>query len=217
MDTTNFASGQVVTGFSYPLVALYSATAGEVSYSSLQDLARGVSITPNLVIANADNTLYLNNRASERGKPHFRSGTLNVNVDGLKVAAEKLVMGIPGSAKEDVTVGNSTTVEFTIYNDDQSIPYVGLGVVLQIQSNGNTFFIGFVYRKLQFAQFDVPATTEGQDIDWQTTSLSAAMFVDDTAKHAWKWFSEPLATELEAYNACSCVLGGSAVAALPSV
>jgi hypothetical protein len=108
-------------------------------------------------------------------------------------------------------------VNFTAYDDDQNIPYVGLSVNVQVQSNGIVYYIGFIYRKLQFNTFDVPATTEGQEIDWQTQSLSAQILTDDTAAHAWKWFSEPLATELAAYNACRAALGGSPVEALPIV
>lgn len=217
MDTSNFARGAVVTGFSFPQVALCSASQGTVTYTGVRDLARGVSISPNLTVANAGSALYLNNRASERGKPKFRSGTAQLGVDGLLVVSEKMIMGVPAGATQTVEVAENVDVEFYTYDDDQDIPYVGLGVIVQLQSNGTTFYVGFIYRKLQFEQFDVPATTEGQEIDWQTQSLNAAIFVDDTAKHAWKWFSEPLATELEAYNACRVALGGTAVEALPIV
>ena len=214
MDESKLASGQVVTGFSYPQVALYEASNGSVTHTGVRDLARGVSVTPQITVANGDNILYLNNRAAERGKPHFRTGTLQLGVDGLRVAAEKMIMGIPNTSKETVTVGQ-TAVNFNTYDDDQDIPYVSLGVVVQVQSNGNVYYIAFIYTKLQFNTFDVPATTEGQEIDWQTQSLTAQMFTDDTAKHSWKWFSDPLATELEAYNAVRVALGGTAVEALP--
>jgi len=216
MDESKLARGQVVTGFSFPQVALYSAENGVVTYTGVRDLARGVSVNPQITVANGDNILYLDNRAAERGKPHFRTGTLGLGVDGLRVASEKMLMGIPASANNPVTVG-SDTVNFTAYDDDQNVPYVGLSVIVQVQSNGIPYYIGFIYRKLQFNTFDVPATTEGQEIDWQTQSLSAQILTDDTAAHAWKWFSEPLATELAAYNACRAALGGSPVEALPIV
>ena len=216
MDELVLASGQVSIGFSYPQVALYSAANGVVTHSGVRDLARGVSLNPQITVANADNTLYLNNRASERGVPRFRSGTLGVTVDGLLVASEKMIMGIPNTSVETVTVGTDT-VSFNTYDEDQRIPYVSLGVIVKVQSNGNQYFLAWLYNKLRFQQFDVPVTTEGQDIDWQTTALSAGIFVDDTAKHSWKWFSDPLLTELEAYNACRVALGGTAVAALPLI
>lgn len=214
MDTTNFANGQVVTGYSFPVVALYNHNAGTVSYTSGMDLARGVNVNPQIEVANENNTLYLNNRAAEEGQRRFRRGTLNLGVDGLLVVAEKLVMGIPAAAARSVTVGESN-VKFTAYGEAQKIPYVGVGFVVRCQSNGNVFYFAFVYRKLTFSQFDIPATTEGENIDWQTQSLSARILVDDTTAHDWKWFSEPLATELEAYNAARAALDMSTVTELP--
>lgn len=216
MDESKLARGQVVTGFSFPQVALYSADNGAVTYSGVRDLARGVSVNPQITVANGDKVLYLDNRAAERGKPHFRTGTLGLVVDGLRVAAEKMLMGIPESSIGAVTV-NGENIGYITYDDNQNIPYVGLGVIAQVQSNGIVYYIGFIYPKLQFNNFNVPATTEGQEIDWQTQSLSAQILIGDTPNHTWKWFSEPLATELEAYNFCRVALGGTAVEALPIV
>jgi hypothetical protein len=216
MDTTGFAVGAVTTGFSYPVVARYSAANGVVTYSDLTDLARGVSFNPQIVVANSNNIFYANNQAAERGTPKFSSGTVGLTVDGLLVPAEQLIMGIPGTSKDTVTVGQDT-IELINNDDDQKIPYVGIGVVLQQQSNGNVFYKPFIYRKAQFAQFDVPANTEGENIDWQTTALSAAIFRDDTPKHPWRSIGkDPLATQLEAYNVLRVFFGGQAVQALPT-
>lgn len=216
MDESTFARGEVVTGFSYPIVALYAAAAGVVTYSNGRDLARGVSIVPSIEVANEDNTLFTDNQAAEEGQRRFRSGTAAITVDGLLTASEKMIMGLSETDKEEVTVGQDT-VTFNVYGRNQKIPYVGYGNVLRCQSNGNEFFRAFVYRKIIFSQFDVQAATEGQEIDWQTQELSAKIMRDDTPKRAWKWFSNPLATELEAYNAARAVLGMSVVNALPAV
>ena len=98
MDTSGFAVGAVTTGFSYPVVARYSAANGVVTYSDLTDLARGVSFNPQIVVANSNNIFYANNQAAERGTPKFSSGTVGLTVDGLLVPAEQLIMGIPGYA-----------------------------------------------------------------------------------------------------------------------
>ena len=214
MALGTMAAGAVTTGFSYPQVADYAFSGGQVAYSNVKDLARGVSINPQITAANSNNIFYGNNRDSERGQPRFASGTVGLTVDGVLVAAEKQIMGVPGTSTETVTVGE-TSHTLVNYDDDQSIPYEGLAVVLQQQSNGQTFYRAFIYRKIQFAQFDVPANTEGESIDWQTTELSAAIYRDDTAKHAWKSISDPVETELEAYNIGRVFLGGTAVQALP--
>ena len=104
MDTTGFAVGAVTTGFSYPVVARYNAANGVVTYSDLTDLARGVSFNPQIVVANSNNIFYANNQAAERGTPKFSSGTVGLTVDGLLIPAEQLIMGIPGTSKETITV-----------------------------------------------------------------------------------------------------------------
>lgn len=214
MDNTNFATGQVVTGFSFPVVALYSSNNGAPTYSNGMDLARGVEFSPEIETSGDDNDFYANNRASEGAQRRFRSGTLGLTVDGVLRAAENLIMGIPASATSTVGTG-AAEVEMTDYNDDQNVPYCGIGAVVRSQSNGVEIFRAWVYPKVRFAQFSVPAATQGEDIDWQTTDLSAKIYRDDSAKHRWQRVSEPLATELEAYNAVRLALGMEAVAALP--
>ena len=213
LDLNSLARGRVVTGYSRPQVALYNNNNGVVTYTGVRDLARGASMTPSITVSGG-NPLYLDNQQSERGKPRFRAGTLAQEVDGLLVASERFIMGIPDSAVETVTIGQNN-VRFNTYSKTQDIPYVGEGVCVQAQSNGIVFYIAFVYRKLQFDQFDVPAVTEGQEIEWQRQQLSAQIMVDDTPNRYWKWFSDPLETELEAYNACRVALGGEPVQALP--
>lgn len=214
MDETKFAAGQVVTGFSFPVVALYQNNGGAVSYTNGMDLARGVSVDPDIETTGDDNDFNANNRASESAPKRFRRGTLALVVDGVLRAAEQMIMGIPDADISTVTVGESE-VEFTDYGDAQKIPYVGVGVIVRSMSNGVEIFRPWVYPKLRFAQFVVPAATEEDDIDWQTTDLEATILRDDTAKHNWQRVGQPLATELEAYNAIRAVLGMSLATELP--
>lgn len=216
---SNLAAGQVVTGFSFPVVALYAESGGSVSYSDGMDLARGVSLDPDIETADEDNVFYADNRSAESVPRRFKRGSVGLTVDGLLVAAEKLIMGIPSTATSEVTIGTGSsapTVEVTDYNDDQNIPYVGLGAVVRSQSKGTELFRAIVYTKCRFEQFDVPASTQEEEIDWQTTELNAALHRDDTVKHTWLRKSEFLATELEAYNAVRVMLGMSVAASLPT-
>lgn len=219
IDTSTLAKGQVVTGFSFPVVAIYNNNNGTVSYTYGMDLARGVSISPELDTVNDDNVFYANNRSAESAQRKFTGGTLNLTVDGLLLTAEKLIMGLGASAVSSVTVGTGTgavTVAMTDYGDAQDIPYVGVGAVVRSQSNGVELFRAVVYTKVRFEQFALPAETQGEEIDWQTTELSGKLSRDDTTNHNWQRVSEILATELEAYNAVRAVLGLEPVAALPS-
>ena len=217
VDPTALAKGQVVTGFAYPVVAKYSANGGVVSYSDGMDLARGVSIKPNIEVYDEKN-FYANDVVSESAQARFKSGTLGLTVDGLLIAAERFLMGVPSTDVETVTVGSgqsASSVAVTGYGADQDIPYVGLGVVVTVQSNDVEYYIGVVYTKTRFEQFAVSATTRGEEIDWQTTDLSAKVHRDDSTKHYWQRVTELLETKLEAYNAVRTMLDMEIAAALP--
>lgn len=219
INESTLATGQVVTGFSFPVVAKYNYNGGKVSYSDGMDLARGVSMDPDIETAGDDNVFYANNRSSETAQKRFRRGTLGLTVDGLLRTAENLLMGIPESAEKTVTLGdgeNAKTVKVTGYGDSQKIPYVGVGAVVRSQSNGVELFRAVVYTKTRFEQFAIPASSEEEEIDWQTTELSAQLMRDDTAEHNWQLVSEELESELDAYNTVRVVLGLKPVTALPT-
>lgn len=213
MAVTGLASGAVITGFGFPVVANYSATGTTVTYSNGQDLARGVSVSTSIETLGEDNVFYANNEAAEVAPLRFRRGTATLTVDGLLVAAEKLILGLPTA--RSVTVG-SDTVAMEDYGDQQQIPYCGVGYVIRRQSAGVEFYQGVVYTKTRFSQFEPSAETQGEDIDWQTTELEATLLRDDTANHNWKSVTEPLETALEAYNAVRVCLGMSVAAELPT-
>lgn len=218
INTADLAVGQVVTGFSCPIVAKYTYSSGEVSYSNGMDLARGVKLDPQIETGGEDNVFYANNRSAESAQKRFKSGTLGLTVDGLLRAAENLIMGLGSSSTSTVTVGTggtATTYNMTDYGDAQEIPYVGVGSVIRSQSHGIEMFRAVVYPKVRFNQFTVPAETQGEDIDWQTTELSGQLNRDDTSNHNWQRVSDPVATELEAYNIARAVLNMTAATALP--
>lgn len=214
MAVTGLAAGAVITGFSYPVVAKYAAAGGVVTYSDGQLLARGVSVAPSIETTGGDNNVfYANNGAAEEAQRRFRRGTATFTVDGLLRAAEALILGLP--AQGSITVSTGTTVAVQSYGDDQNIPYCGVGYIVRRQSAGVVYYQAVVYTKVRFGQFTPGAATEGDDIDWQTTELEATMLRDDTSNHVWQIVSEPLATELEAYNVVRVKLGLAVAAAVP--
>ena len=206
------ASGAVLTGYSYPVVSRYVNTNGTISHADGMDLARGVSVSPSIETLGEDNTFYANNAAAEEAQQRFRRGTATFTVDGLLVAAERLLLGLPAAVQETVGTG---TVSMIHYGDSQSIPYVTVGFVTQWQSAGTIFYRAHVYTKTRFSQFAVSAETQGEEVDWQTTELEARLMRDDSANHDWQIVSEPLETELEAYNAIRVLNGLQTVTALP--
>lgn len=180
------AAGRVCTGYSKPYVALYSATGGTVTYSSGQILARGVSVSASAESAD-DNNFYADNVISESENGVFTSGELSMTVDGLLGTAEKLIMGLPAS-----------TSGFTDYDDDQVVPDVGVGFIARYMSGGVVTYVPYIFPRCQFSFPNVDAATQEENIDWQTTDLTATIKRAETAKRTWKKVGDPEDTEAAA-------------------
>ena len=190
------AAGQVTTGFSKPYVAIYSYSNSAITYSDGMVLARGVgvNIEPE---ASDDNKFYGDNIVAEEDSGKFKSGTLTLTVDGLKTAAEALIMGTP-------TAGSDGWVP---YDDDQQIPEVGVGFIRRTREDGADYYTPYVLTRVKFDQINVDAETQEEEIDWQTTELSAKVKRAEDAKHTWRWIGERQSTEAAAEAALKTKLG----------
>ena len=189
------AAGKVCTGFSKPYVALYSAAGGTVTYTSGQKLARGVNvtITPE---SGDDNKFYADNILAESANTTFTGGDLALTVDGLLATAEKLIMGLPTASGGWMT-----------YDDDQAVPYVGIGFIARYQSDGVVSYTPIVLAKCMFNQIPTSAATQEENVDFQTQDLSAKIFRGDDAKHSWKFVGDDEDTETAAEAALKTKLG----------
>lgn len=182
------AAGKVKTGFSLPYVAVYSASGTTVSYTSGQKLARGVEASYDIETSD-DNSFYANNIEEETDSGTFQSGTLNLTVDGLFMTAERLIMGLPAA---DSTSG------LTAYDDDQSIPDVGIGYIYRYQSGGDVTYTPIIFPRVQFNQIADSGSTQEESIDWQTQELTAAIKKAEDAKRTWKYVGGDETTEAAA-------------------
>lgn len=180
------AAGRVCTGYSKPYVALYSATGGTVTYTSGQILARGVSVSASAESAD-DNDFYADNVIAESENGVFTTGELSMTVDGLLGTAENLIMGLPAS-----------TSGFTDYNDDQVVPDVGVGFIARYMSGGVVTYVPYIFPRCQFSFPNVDAATQEENIDWQTTDLTATIKRAEDAKRTWKKVGDPEDTEAAA-------------------
>ncbi len=189
------AAGRVCTGFSLPYVAKYSATGGTVAYTAGQKLARGVnvSITPE---SGDDNNFYADNVLAESASTNFTGGEVTLTVDGLLEAAEALIMGLPTASGGWMT-----------YDDDQAVPYVGIGFIARYQSDGEVTYVPYVLAKCMFNQVNTSAATAEENIEFQTQELTAKIFRGDDAKHSWKFVGDAEDTESAAEAALKTKLG----------
>ena len=196
------ANGRVITGYSMPRVALYSAEGNTVTYTNVQPLARGVDVSIEPETADS-NDFYADNVLAETASGQFSGGTLTLNVDGLKDAARTLIMGLPTAT--EVTVG-SETVEVYDYDNRQVIPYVGVGFVVRYMEDGVTSYMPVVLPKVQFAVEGLEAATQEDEIDWQTQELTASIMRDDTTEQKWRRVAAAQTTEAKAVAVIEALL-----------
>lgn len=190
------ANGKVITGFSKPYVALYSANGGSPTYTDGQILARGVSASLEATSGDPTN-FYADNVIAESVGGVFTGASLNLVVDGLKDAARKLIMGLPTATSETI---NGNSVSIYEYDDRQSIPYVGIGMIVRYMEAGVTSYVPVVFTKCAFSVDGMSANTQEETIDFQTQELTATVMRDDSSNHRWRRVVAEQSTEAAAEN-----------------
>lgn len=193
------AAGKVITGYSLPWVAKYAANEGVITFSDAMRLARGVGVTVSPE-GSEDNNFYADNVLAESDSGRFTGGTTTLVVDGLLIAAERFIMGLPDADQDG----------WTHYGDDQVIPYIAIGFIVKYMSDGITTYVPYVLVKNKFKPIEIEANTQEAEIDWQTTSLEAVTMRSDDSNHNWKYVGEDFSTEEEAEAALKTKLGVSA-------
>ena len=177
------AAGRVCTGFSKPYVATYSNSGSVVTYSSGQLLARGVSV--NLQPESSeDNNFYADNIVAESGAGEFIGGTVELEVDGLFRDTEDLILGAPAAV--DGWVGDG---------DANSTPFCGVGFIVRWMSDGVTKYQPVVLPKVKFNIPEEERATQEDEIEWQTTTLTASLMRDDTTNKNWRYRGAEFTTE----------------------
>ena len=196
----------VTTGFSKPIIAKYSNTGSTVTYTPPKSLARGVSLSLDIDVAD-DNNFYADNVLAETESASFTSGSATITVDGLDNDAATVIWGLP--VPTSLTVQNpSTTVQMQGYGQAINPPFVGFGCVRRTMMNGQTQYWPFILPKIKFCLPSDEMATQENQIDWQTQELSATVFRDDTTAANWNVISaDGMATEAEAVQAINAFFG----------
>ena len=190
------AAGQVTTGFSKPYVAKYTVDDGTITYTDATLLARGVNVNVEAE-GTDDNKFYADNITAEEESGKFKTGTLTLTVDGCKTAAEQLIMGVPAAGSDG----------WTVYDDDQNIPFMGVGFIRRTREEGTDYWTPYIITKVRFDQIPINADTQEEDIDWQTTELSAKIFRGEDAKRTWRKVGARQTSESAAETALRTALG----------
>lgn len=185
----------VTTGFSKPYVALYAESSGTVTYSSPQDLARGVSVSLSAESASS-NDFYADNIVAESVSGVFTGGELTLTVDGLSDAARKLIFNLP----------NADANGFFNWSDNNP-PFVGIGFIVRTMYLGTPGYKAYVFPKCKFNTPNIEARTQEAEISWQTQELTATIYREDTSAGNWLMEGTLRTTEAAAYTDIQAILG----------
>ena len=188
-------------GLSKPYYAIYNVADGAVSYSDGGLLGKFTELSIELEGGDS-NILYADDAPAESDKT-FAGGTATVTTDDLLAAVMLPVLGLKSEA---ITDSVTTDAAWMVFDDDQEIPYVGLGGVIKKKVNGKTKYVGFVLDKVQFANPGISAVTQGETIEWQTHTLAADIMRSDKEKHPWFRMTSELDTAAEAETAVKAYL-----------
>lgn len=171
-------------GVSKPYYAVYSNTGTTVTYA--QGGVAGKATELNIEIEAAeDNALYADNTIAENDTS-FSGGTLTVSTDDLTPEVATAILGVTSQALGTIDGVTDEDVNELIYDDDQTSPYLGFGIIIKKKHLNEYKWRAIVLTKIQFAIPSDAAVTQGETIEWQVPELTATIMRDDSAKHMWK-------------------------------
>lgn len=196
----------VTTGFSNIHVALYAAENGVVSYTSVHKLGRSVSMSTDISTSD-DNNFYADDRLAETETGSaFTDGSGTMTIDGLTPEDEAFLMGL--KAGDPVTV-DANQIETLEYGADMNPPYIGIGAVKKVQRDGKSYWGAMVLCKCRCKVPGDDASTQEDQIDWQTQDIDFTIMRDDSTKNRWKIIPKKLfETENDAVAFIKKALGG---------
>lgn len=180
-------------GLSKPYYAIYNANNGTPTYSGGGVIGKYTEFALELDDAEA-NILYADNGPAESDN-QFTGGTATVTTDDLRPQPMLAILGLKSEA---ITLDGVDNAQWIVFDDDQAIPYVGLGGIVKKKVENVTKWMAFILTKIQFANPGLNAVTQGETIEWQTSALSATVMRDDGTKHRWFQLSTFFDTEADA-------------------
>jgi phi13 family phage major tail protein len=116
----------------------------------------------------------------------FVDGAITITQDELTPTMRTDLLG---NKSENITIGEDTVAELSGAESDVS-PYVGYGYIQSKIVDGVRQYRAVFYTKVQFAEPDESAETQGEKIAWQTPAIAGTLYkrVDG------KWREEALFT-----------------------
>lgn len=182
-------------GLSKPYYAIYSNSGGTISYSD--GGVMGKAIEANVEIDSAeDNNLYADNAIAETDRM-FAGGRITVTTDDLSQDVAKAILGVQEATITGITGVTDQGAKELIYDNRQVTPYLGIGFIIKKVVSGVTKWRAVVFNKVMFSVPADSATTQGEQIEWQTPEINGTIMRDDSTYQQWKC-ETTLTTEAQA-------------------
>ena len=202
-------------GLSRPYIARYTNAGSTVNYAGGRLLGKATELSIELKDNSESNILYADNAPAESDN-QFSGGTVQITTDDLRPQAYISALGVVSEAISAAGV-NTPGAAWLINDDDQSVPYLGMGGIAMKKVNGVIKYVGIVLDKVQFVNPNDSIKTKGSTIEWQVPQLKGTIFRSDNTKHSWKRITTPLNTEDEADAAVRAYLSISESSITPSL
>ena len=197
-----------VKGLSIPVFGRYNFNpdTGKVTYSGgmINPHAIEYTLTPE---STDNNQLYGDNQIIENDTPRFNGATLSLGIDELEQDVAEFILGVKII---QMSYGTDKTVKVTVYDDEQTPPFLGQGIIEEHQINDVNRYKAVIMNKVQFNNPETTATTRGESIEWQTKTIEGNVTRSDATGadgvHPWKtgaWFD----SEAEAIEYLKYMLG----------
>lgn len=181
-----------IKGLSRPVVGKYSNTGNTVTYSDPTVANKAVSYQIAWTVGD-NNPLYADNNIAENDKGTFQSGELTLSTADIPQEMSLLILGTK-SVTDQVGEESVTT---QVFDDSQSAPYLGFGIIELHQENDVDEYRAVFLHKVFFNIPENAADTRGETIEWQTPSITATIQrsdqVDSNVSHPWMtdaWFED---------------------------
>ena len=197
-----------VKGLSIPVFGRYNFNpdTGKVTYSGGMINPHAIEYT--LPPESTDNNpLYGDNQIIENDTPRFNGATLSLGIDELEQDVAEFILGVKII---QMSYGTDKTVKVTVYDDEQTPPFLGQGIIEEHQINDVNRYKAVIMNKVQFNNPETTATTRGESIEWQTKTIEGNVTRSDATGadgvHPWKtgaWFD----SEAEAIEYLKYMLG----------
>lgn len=172
------------TGLSGFVFAKYTNTQGVISYTGYGSLGEAVSVSTS--ITTNDNGFYSDNHLSEKDES-FQTGTVTFNTKDLSQSVTKAMLGVAEeSLPENIPGITDTGVKQLKYDRRQQTAQLGYGYIEEHLNDGVYTHRAVLLHRVVFSVPDDETTTRGEQIEWQTPTVTGTIMRDESENEGWK-------------------------------